>query len=38
VIVNTRLYAGIPTLSQYGLLLLMLMMMGVGAVAFRRFV
>jgi uncharacterized repeat protein (TIGR01451 family) len=37
VIINTRLYAGIPTLSQYGLILLALMMFGIGAVAYRRF-
>lgn len=35
-IVNTRLYEGIPTLSQYGLALLALLMLGVGFVAFRR--
>lgn len=35
-IVNTRLYAGIPTLSQYGLALLALLMLGVGLVSFRR--
>jgi len=38
VIVNTRLFAGIPTLSQYGLILLALMMLGMGAVAYRRFI
>jgi len=37
VIVNTRLFAGIPTLNQYGLILLALLMLGVGAVAYRRF-
>ncbi len=37
-IVNTRLYEGIPTLSQYGLGLLALMMLGMGFVAVRRFV
>ncbi len=36
-VVNTRLYAGIPTLSQYGLMLMALLMLGVGAVAFRRY-
>lgn len=35
-IVNTRLYEGIPTLSQYGLGLLALLMLGMGLVAFRR--
>jgi subtilisin-like proprotein convertase family protein len=37
-IYNTRLYEGIPTLSQYGLGLLALLMLGMGFVAFRRFV
>ncbi len=37
-IFNTRLYEGIPTLSQYGLALLALLMLGVGFVAVRRFV
>ena len=36
-VVNTRLYAGIPTLSQYGLILMALLMLGVGMVAFRRY-
>ena len=35
---NTRLYEGIPTLSQYGLALLALLMLAVGTVGFRRFV
>jgi hypothetical protein len=35
-IYNTRLYAGIPTLSQYGLALMALLMLGMGFVAFRR--
>lgn len=37
-IVNTRLYEGIPTLSQYGLAVLALLMLGVGLVGFRRFI
>ena len=37
-IVNTRLYEGIPTLSQYGLGVLALLMLGMGFVAVRRFV
>jgi hypothetical protein len=37
-IYNTRLYEGIPTLSQYGLGILALLMLGVGLVGFRRFV
>ena len=37
-IVNTRLYEGIPTLSQYGLAIMALLMLGVGFVGFRRFV
>jgi hypothetical protein len=36
-ITNTRFYEGIPTLSQYGLALLALLMLGVGLVGFRRF-
>ncbi len=36
-IVNTRLYAGIPVLSPYGLALLALLMLGLGLVGFRRF-
>lgn len=36
-IVNTRLYEGIPTLSQNGLALLALLMLGMGFVAYRRF-
>lgn len=35
-IVNTRLYEGIPTLSEYGLLLMAMLMMGIGFVAYRR--
>ena len=35
---NTRFYEGIPTLSQYGLMLLSLLMLGMGAFAFRRFI
>ena len=35
-IVNTRLFEGIPTLSQYGLALLAMLMLGIGFVAFRR--
>jgi hypothetical protein len=37
-ITNTRFYQGIPTLSQYGLAILALLMLGVGLVGFRRFV
>jgi len=37
-IYNTRLYEGIPTLSQYGLGILALVMLGVGFIALRRFV
>ncbi len=36
-IVNTRIYEGVPTLSQYGLALLALLMLGLGMVGFRRF-
>jgi hypothetical protein len=37
-ITNTVFYEGIPTLSQYGMAILALMMLGVGFVGFRRFV
>jgi hypothetical protein len=37
-ITNTVFYEGIPTLSQYGLAILALLMLGVGFVGFRRFV
>ena len=36
VIENTRFYEGIPTLSQYGLMILALLMLGVGFVSVRR--
>ncbi len=36
-IYNTRIYEGIPTLSQYGLGILALLMLGVGLLGFRRF-
>ena len=35
---NTVFFEGIPTLNQYGLMVLALLMLGVGAVGFRRFV
>jgi hypothetical protein len=35
---NTVFYEGIPTLSQYGLAIMALLMLGVGFVGFRRFV
>jgi len=34
---NTVFFEGIPTLNQYGLMVLALLMLGVGAVGFRRF-
>ena len=34
---NTVFFEGIPTLSQYGLALMALLMLGVGMVGFRRF-
>jgi len=37
-IVNTVFYEGIPTLSQYGMVIMALLMLGVGFVGFRRFV
>jgi hypothetical protein len=36
-ITNTVFFEGIPTLNQYGMLLLALLMLGVGLVGFRRF-
>ena len=36
-IYNTRLYEGIPTLSQYSLVLLSMLMLGIGLIAFRRY-
>ena len=37
-IFNTRLYEGIPTLSRYSLLLLAMLMLGLGLVAYRRLI
>ncbi|MSQ97982.1 MAG: IPTL-CTERM sorting domain-containing protein [Xanthomonadales bacterium] len=37
-ITNTVFFEGIPTLNQYGMMLLALLMLGVGMVGFRRFV
>ena len=37
-ITATAFYEGIPTLSQYGMALMALLMLGVGFVGFRRFV
>jgi hypothetical protein len=37
-VVNTVFYEGIPTLSQYGMAILALLMLGVGFVGLRRFV
>ena len=34
---NTLFFEGIPTLSQYGLAILVLLTLGVGMVGFRRF-
>ena len=34
---NTVFFEGIPTLSQYGLALMALLMLGMGMVGFRRF-
>lgn len=36
-LVNTVFYEGVPTLNQYGMALLALLMLGVGFVGFRRF-
>ena len=37
-VTNTVFYEGIPTLSQYGMAIMALLMLGVGFVGFRRFV
>jgi len=37
-VTNTVFFEGIPTLSQYGMAILALLMLGVGFVGFRRFV
>ncbi|HMB58569.1 MAG TPA: IPTL-CTERM sorting domain-containing protein [Xanthomonadales bacterium] len=37
-ITNTVFFEGIPTLSQYGMAILALLMLGLGFVGFRRFV
>ena len=37
-ITATAFYEGIPTLSQYGLAIMVLLMLGVGFVGFRRFI
>ena len=37
-ITNTTFFEGIPTLNQYGMAILALLMLGVGFVGFRRFV
>jgi len=36
-ITNTVFFEGIPTLNQYGMAILALLMLGVGLVSFRRF-
>ncbi len=38
VITNTVFFEGIPTLSQYGMAIMALLMLGLGFVGFRRFV
>jgi hypothetical protein len=37
-ITNTVFFEGVPTLSQYGMAILALLMLGMGFVGFRRFV
>ena len=37
-ITNTLFFEGIPTLSQYGMAIMALLMLGVGFIGFRRFV
>ena len=36
-IVNTVFFEGIPTLSQYGMAIMALLMLGLGFAGFRRF-
>ena len=36
-IVNTMFFEGIPTLSHYGLAILVVLTLGIGAVGFRRY-
>ena len=36
VITNTVFFEGVPTLSQFGLAILALLMMGVGLMAYKR--
>ena len=36
-ITNTVFFEGIPTLNQYGLAIMALLMLGIGMVGFRRF-
>ncbi len=35
---NTAYFEGIPTLNQYGMAIMALLMLGVGFIGFRRFV
>ncbi len=37
-IINTVFFEGIPSLNQYGLAIMALLMLGLGMVGFRRFV
>ena len=37
-IYNTVFFEGIPTLSQYGMAIMALLMLGVGFIGFRRFI
>jgi hypothetical protein len=37
-ITNTVFFEGIPTLNQYGMAIMALLMLGMGFVGFRRFV
>ena len=36
-VTNTVFFEGIPTLNQYGLAIMALLMLGIGMVGFRRF-
>ena len=38
VMTNTVFFEGIPTLNQYGMAIMALLMLGMGFVGFRRFV
>ena len=37
IIINTLFFEGIPTLNQYGMAIMALLMLGIGMLGFRRF-